>query len=141
MLSPCHHPAWFGIAYYTLKLGQGVEVLRHPVLAMALDFAPDRLKYRINLACLHCHRGDYETAWFLLESVAPTAIRCARLLRTLLPAVAHAGGTQLYPRYLKQLAHLKVRSSRNDQELDDIFSNWNWFDDRSQDARQDKRES
>lgn len=99
-LRPDHHPAWFGIAFYTLRLGHDPRLAIEP-LSMAFDLDPERLTDRINLACLHAAQDRLDRAWFLIQGVPPTAIHCLQTLQRLFPVIVQWGDSLLCGTYLE----------------------------------------
>lgn len=87
---PGHHPAWFGQAYYRLKLGEPLASVA-PALEEAFRLAPASLTYRLNLARAWDAAGRAADAYALVRDLAPDAARCPCAARAL-ARMAEAGG-------------------------------------------------
>jgi tetratricopeptide (TPR) repeat protein len=79
-LDPARHQAFFGIAYYLCRLGYPPQALI-PHLAMALDLAPNTLRYQLNLAFAWAEIGCDQEAHALLNAVNVEDVCCPCVLR------------------------------------------------------------
>jgi hypothetical protein len=101
---PQHHSAWFGIAYYAMRLGKPVQNAVE-ALRVAHQLAPMTLTYRTNLASLFVQQGNIREAYELICDVPVDAIECPRMLRGLLPAIEAWGHESLVRSYRRRLTH------------------------------------
>ncbi len=88
----CDKPL-FAVAQYMHRLGYPVELIV-PIVQKALELAPDRILYRVDLALLLQQCGDHEQAYQLLTAVVPdqlATVHCPPRLHGLVKIFVLAG--------------------------------------------------
>lgn len=89
-LRPNFHPAWYGVAFYRMRLGRSAADAI-PALRAAHELAPHAVPYRVLLAGLLAEGGRPQEAHTLVAEVPVEAFGCRCLCRTLAAAAAAAG--------------------------------------------------
>lgn len=89
-LRPSYHPAWFGVAFYRLRLGHAVEdALQY--LEQAHHLAPQARTYRLNLAVCLARLHRYAEAFCCIDDIAISEIPHAAWIRQIRPIFVALG--------------------------------------------------
>lgn len=102
---PGYHPAWFGVAFYRQKLGYPAAELVDPLFA-AVQLAPDKLTYRLNLATVCDDLGWYPMAYGVVREVPAERVLCPRVVAKLIRVFAHVGDAGRVAEYEAWLARM-----------------------------------
>lgn len=110
---PGYHPAWFGQAFYRLRLGEPLAAVAG-ALEAAYRLAPHAPTYRLNLARAWLEGGRVADAYGLVRDLAPGDVRCPCMARALARLAGASGDDRLAAGFLLRAAALERAGPRHE---------------------------